>query len=62
MIAYLSSLRSRVILISLGMIAERLIFEILTMSVMKDLLVPNMNAPWPDTTASLLLANLMRMF
>lgn len=62
MIAYLSSLRSRVILISLGIMAERLIFDILTMSVIKDRLVPSINAPCPETTANLRLANLIKIF
>ena len=61
-IDYLSSLRSKVILISLGMTAASVIFGILTMSVMKERLVPNIKAPCPATTDNLLLANLAKIF
>ena len=47
---------------SLGIRADKLILGILTISVMKDLLVPNIKAPCPATTANLLLANLTSMF
>jgi len=59
---YLSSFKSKVILISLGMIADKLILLILMMSVIKDLLIPKLKAPWPIMIANLLLANFINMF
>ena len=59
---YLSSLRSKDILISSGITPLMLILGILIISVMKDLLVPRLNAPSPVNTDSFLLANLIKMF
>lgn len=60
--ASLSSLRSNVILMSLGMIADKLILPILMISVIKFRLIPKLNAPWPIMIASRRLANFIRMF
>ena len=60
--AYLSSFKSRVILMSLGMRADKFILGILTISVIKDRLVPSIKAPCPETTASLLFANFSKIF
>lgn len=62
MMAYLSSLRSKVILMSLGIIADRFILGILMMSVIKDRLIPRLKAPCPIIIASLRLANFRRIF
>jgi len=62
MIASLSSLRSKVILISLGMRADRLILGILMISVIKERLMPKLKAPCPIMIASRLFANFNRIF